>query len=282
MRHCRKERFVGHTPIEDGFGTIPYYCFAETNQLREVDIPGSVTIISTCAFYKSGVRSVEFHTGTSIIKESAFEESGVGGIVLPPSVTNIGYAAFRNCESLATVKLHGNIMLGGETFCSCGNLSSVDMGLTDIIPNNCFANCNGLVDVKFVSGTSIGDTAFRSCGFTELNLLPYLQRQSSPTNFGGFYNIGSGAFANCKNLINVDDYEYRWNVGMIRKDRVVDKDGNAHWVETDLGLQVRGIYDVMGATIDSVFSGTGLKQIGDFPKPADTPNTRYILYHYVE
>lgn len=266
--------------IEDGFGTIPQYCFSETSQLCGVSIPSSVEIISEYAFNKSGVSDVRFSGGLGTVKRNAFSNSMISNVTLPSTVTNVDYEAFYNCENLISVNLNSNVNLGNRAFYSCASLISVNMGSTNVISNSCFGQCTNLSSISFAPNTAIGSSAFSSCGFTSLNLLGYVQTQSELSEYGGMYNIGGSAFQNCASLTSVDGYEYKWDVGLKRKDKFKDENGNTYWVETDLGLQVEGIYDTMGAKTDSVFTGTGLKAVSDYPKPADTSDTTYIAYHF--
>lgn len=266
--------------IEDGFGTIPEYCFMDTTALVSVDIPGSVEIISKQAFDGSGVKNLTLAEGVRSIGQYAFQESGVTSLVVPETVTDIGYHAFYNCDNLSTVSFRGNTSLGTNVFSNCDGLISVDMGKTNIIPSGCFSSCDNLGSVSFALDTSIGGSAFAGCGFKSLDILGCLQKTDTLSAYGGMYNIGQQAFSNCTSLTSVDGHEYKWDVGLKRTDIYKDENGNSYSVVTDLGLQVEGIYDTMGATSDSIFSGTGLKAISDYPKPANTPNTTYATYHY--
>lgn len=266
--------------IEDGFGTIPEQCFMDTTALVSVDIPGSVEIISKQAFDGSGLKNLTLAEGVRSIGQYAFQESGVTSLVVPETVTDIGYQAFYNCDNLSTVVFSGNTSLGTNVFQGCDGLISVDMGKTNIIPSSCFFSCDNLSSVSFTMDTSIGGSAFAGCGFKSLDILGCLQKTDTLSAYGGMYNIGQQAFKDCTSLTSVDGHEYKWDVGLKRTDIYKDENGNSYSVVTDLGLQVEGIYDTMGATSDSVFSGTGLKAISDYPKPADTPNTKYATYHY--
>ena len=266
--------------IEDGFGTIPEYCFMDTTALVSVDIPGSVEIISKQAFDGSGVKNLTLAEGVRSIGQYAFQESGVTSLVVPETVTDIGYHAFYNCDNLSTVVFSGNTRLGANVFSNCDGLLSVDMGKTNIISSGCFSSCDNLGSVSFALDTSIGGSAFAGCGFKSLDILGSLQRTDTLSAYGGMYNIGEQAFRDCTSLTSVDGHEYKWDVGLKRTDIYKDENGNSYSVVTDLGLQVTGIYDTMGATSDSVFSGTGLKALSAYPKPADTADTKYTVYHY--
>ena len=266
--------------IEDGFGTIPEQCFMDTTALVSVDIPGSVEIIGEKAFNGSGLKNLTLASGVKTIKHYAFQNSGVTSLDIPSTITDIGGYAFENCDNLSSVSLSGNINLGSYAFARCDGLTSVDMGKTNIIPSSCFFSCDNLSSVSFAPDTAIGGSAFAGCGFKSLDILGYLQKTDTLSEYGGMYNIGQHAFRDCTSLTSVDGHEYKWDVGLKRTDIYKDENGNSYSVVTDLGLQVTGIYDTMGATSDSVFSGTGLKALSAYPKPADTADTKYAVYHY--
>lgn len=277
------ESGLAELTIENGFAAIPSNCFYSTTSLESVSIPGSVTDIGGSAFYQSGLKTLHLSEGLETIGASAFRGSKLTSVTLPASVTDVGNYAFNSCSSLTGVTIKGNTTLGTQAFSSCGSLASVDMGNTANIPGYCFNGCANLNSVSFAPDTVVGNSAFSGCGFTSLSL-GHFHIISTLTDAGGMYSLGSGAFANCSNLATVDGLKYKWDVGLKTRTSYIDGDGNRQWHDwEDKGCVEQGIYDSMGATTDSVFSGTKLYNYTEYLKNNGLVNTddiQYSVYHY--
>ena len=88
----------------DGLTEIPKKSFQFCNNLISINIPKSVTIISSQSFEDSGLTSVMLPNNLQNIGKYAFFKcSNLASIEIPDSVTTIGTYAFYNCSSLTSV-----------------------------------------------------------------------------------------------------------------------------------------------------------------------------------
>ena len=112
------------------------------NDRTEYSIPGSVTTIGDCAFYRCG----------SLVN-----------IEIPENVTAIGDSAFYGCESLVSIEIpDGVTAIGNSTFYDCKSLASIEIpDSVTTIGIVAFAYCDSLESVEIpASVTTIGDLAF--------------------------------------------------------------------------------------------------------------------------
>lgn len=88
----------------DGLTEIPKKSFQFCSNLISINIPKSVTIISSQSFEDSGLTSVMLPNNLQNIENHAFFKcSNLASIEIPDSVTTIGTYAFYNCSSLTSV-----------------------------------------------------------------------------------------------------------------------------------------------------------------------------------
>lgn len=141
-------------------------------------------------------------------------EGTASKVVIPDSVTEIIAGAFDECDFLEEVTIPSSVTkIGGACFYNCKNLTAVNMpgGLTDIGTYSFWGTpwLKNLGDFAAVNGVllayqgssknvtvpdnviSVGNAAFSGCGLNSVAL-------SKNTR-----HIGSGAFADCKNLTSV-------------------------------------------------------------------------------
>lgn len=115
-------------------------------------------------------------------------------LILPNSIEKIGNYAFYDATGLLSIRMNeGLTELGERVFWGCTNLQSVTIPTTLTgIPSTTFAYCESLINIDIPSSvTVIGDNAFLSChGLQSVNGGSLLWVQ----------NIGTAAFAGCKNL----------------------------------------------------------------------------------
>ncbi len=169
-------------------------------------------------FFKgwTGLKSFDFGNATAI-SDNTFEGAGFETITIPATITSLGGSAFKNCTSLTSVTIEGDIekFNNGATFYGCTALTSVNIenltslgssmfesckALTSVtipsgvtsIGNNAFYNCTALTSVEIPSGvTTMGSNVFRSAGLTSVTI------PSSVTS------VGNEAFRQCGSLTEV-------------------------------------------------------------------------------
>ena len=116
--------------------------FSGKENLTEVVIPDSVTIISNAAFYNCKNLKV---------------------VVIPDSVTYIGASAFQGCEALEYVIIGNGVKeIGDLAFKDCKALKSLDLGTSvETIGNGAFFGCDSLTKVYIPDSVkNIGSFAF--------------------------------------------------------------------------------------------------------------------------
>ncbi len=277
--------------IDDGVLTIPDSCFENCTALTSVSISNSVIKIDKRAFQGSGLTAVNLPNGLTTLNQYAFDKCALVSVTIPSSVAvmstnvfsenmnlvsaeikDVGFNilpqnTFNGCKSLSSISLGNSInTIDGWAFSNCTSLDHIDLSNIIKIGGYAFSSCTNLKSVTFGTDVVIESGAFQGAGFVSLTLTQYLSKFSSGTTTqGGRYNIGGGAFAYCSNLEEVDNYKYKFTVGLKITERFL-VDGTWETQETDLGAQgdALGIYNYWGATTDSVFQNTKLKSASDY------------------
>jgi len=139
--------------IPDSVTTIGNYAFNQCIALASVTIPDSVTTIGDYAFYNcDALTTVTIGNGVKSIGDSTFAScSALTSVTIPDSVTSIGDRAFEVCHSLTSVTIPDSVTtIGYMAFCNCSALTSVTIGnsVTSIY-NSAFAGCKALSTVTF-------------------------------------------------------------------------------------------------------------------------------------
>ena len=89
--------------LPEGWTEIPVAAFNQASQLKEVNIPASVTTIGINAFAGTGLET----------------------LIVPETVKEIGYGAFRDMKSLTSVTIEGDVDIPNYAFRACAVLKNV-------------------------------------------------------------------------------------------------------------------------------------------------------------
>ena len=158
-------------PVYDSRQDCNAIIITATNELmvgcKNSTIPSTVEKIGTYAFYNiTGLQRVDLPNSLKEIGTMAFSASGIETINISESVLTVDAGAFANCE----------------------DLHSASLSLVTI-PNSLFVNCKKLTNITIGNNaTTIGELAFRRCGFCQITLPNTLNE------------IGRQAFQGCVNL----------------------------------------------------------------------------------
>ena len=186
--------------------------FRGRTNLKTIRLPKNLKTINAYAFYGcTNLQDFEFPATLQAIYEYAFFNcQTLTQVLIPEGVTYIGYEAFRaetseywdetqgmwvrTSSNLSTVSLPSTLTSMGESVFGWNsklvNLTIAE-GITNI-PYGTFEGCESLVSLELPNTVqSIGNEAFRNCGFKKLMLPNSLQ------------SIGRYAFAYCYNLEEV-------------------------------------------------------------------------------
>ena len=201
--------------VSNGKATITGY---KISIGRSITIPSTlggypVTSIGSSAFYNCSLASVTIPNSVTSIGSSAFCDCcSLTSVTIPNSVTSIGSSAFGGCRSLTYVKIGYSVTsIGSSVFNNCSSLTYITVDSY----NNVYSSLNGVLFNKnkttlicYPAGitaasytipdsvTSIGDSAFSSCG-----------KLNSVTIPDSVTSIGGTVFSNCSSLnkVNITD-----------------------------------------------------------------------------
>lgn len=91
-----------NTVIPEGIKTISDYAFSGCKGLAYINIPNSVTSISTSAFSSSDLKEIEFHCNKT--EQYLFQDkSSLERVILGSEVTSIAYRTFYGCTNMQTI-----------------------------------------------------------------------------------------------------------------------------------------------------------------------------------
>lgn len=119
--------------LPEGLKIIEKGSFFGCKKLKTVEIPKTITDVSTLAFYGCDLSELSF----SLLKEEsqleasgeqAFAKSCIQTLDCPPSLEYLGYGAFAHCKELRWVNLQTKILdLPDKAFCGCENLEEISL-----------------------------------------------------------------------------------------------------------------------------------------------------------
>ena len=157
------------TEIGDGINGV----FGDCNNLKNIEIPETVTRIGGSAFKGAGLTSIEIPASVTDIGNFAFERTKLTSIKIPASVTAIGILAFNKCENLQTVTFADDSQLkniGTKAFAETPITSIEIPASVTNIRTYAFWNCGQLESVTFAPGSkleTIANNAFNECSELE-------------------------------------------------------------------------------------------------------------------
>ncbi|MCR5688730.1 MAG: leucine-rich repeat protein [Clostridiales bacterium] len=158
---------------------VNYGAFEGNSTLRSVILGDGVGSVLDYAFYKcSALERVSFGKALSYIGDYAFSQSALTSVDLPQNVYSVPRACFKGCASLRMVTAGSVTNIGESAFSGCTSLTSLHFsdGKENVFPR---------------SLRSVEGYAFLSCAIKSLTL------------GSGVRNIGTCAFADCKDLTDI-------------------------------------------------------------------------------
>lgn len=193
--------------IPNSVTSIDDCTFEGCQSLKSVVIPNSVTIIDGYAF--SGCKSlktIDLPDSLQSIGSGAFEHcTSLTSITIPDSVTDIYWDAFEYCAQLKSVVISNSVTsIDDGAFRGCKSLTSIVVAEDNSVYDS-RENCNAIIETDtntLICGCynttipnsveSIGDGAFKSCGYLASIVIP-----------DSVKGIGTYAFALCENLNSI-------------------------------------------------------------------------------
>lgn len=180
--------------IDEGITAVGDSAFSKT-AVEKIILPSTVIVVRSDAFRECRqLREVILNDGLKTIAESAFKQTeNLSEISIPDSVKHIGSGCFA-CSGIKSVKLPENSAFTAilwETFFGCKNLETIKLpDSVNIIDYYAFSECTSLRSINLDKVQVIGSSAFAK---TALEYITLSARK-----------IGSGSFAQCKNLKKAD------------------------------------------------------------------------------
>lgn len=241
------------------------------NNLTDVVLTDNVTVIGAEAFANNGMKMLHLGARTTTISESAFEKNNLTEVIIPDSVTTIGKDAFAQNSLLATVKLGSQLTTIGDSAFEKDSLSSVTIpDSVKTIGVGAFQG-NGLKSVTLGSHLiTIGGSAFADNDLTSIEI----PDQVEPENTNSEFTIGTGAFANNKqlskltigkNIFSIGDQAFSGDaiVGQVTIPDTVKSIGDGAFENNQLTGLILGTTDAV--TLDNIgksaFAGNDLETL---------------------
>lgn len=188
--------------------------FRDSQTLRSVTCPKTLTGIRQCAFYNApNLTNVVLNDGLQWISDSVFASTGLYRMTFPAGITNTGQYTFVSCKNLREVvfpegvtKIYQNTCLG------CEKLSRLVLpDSLQEIHGEAFYQCKSLTEV------TLPDNVWRVdyYAFAECENLKTLHLSKSLSQFDGDALCGSGAIE----TFTIPEYETYYIAGncLIRK-----------------------------------------------------------------
>lgn len=171
VKEIDNQAFMGETftkiRLPNTLEEIGHEAFRQTQNLKEITIPGRVKIIHAGAFAGCGATKVTLPYGLQAIEGTSFcGMDNLTEIVIPITVKEIQMRAFAECNNLVSVKLPAGLTkIDRWVFRYCKSLKSIHIPYkVSTIEDNAFEGCTSLAEVRLLSGlTQIKTSAFQGC-----------------------------------------------------------------------------------------------------------------------
>lgn len=278
---------------------IGEYAFASTTKLENVVFEGTVeynmtpNVLSSYAFYRSGLKSITLPKDIHDIMDYAFAESKIESFTAPSTLANIDHDAFASCKSLKSFdisksqvsSLANNLLNGASALetlslpaamISYGEYSLYGVGLkeldvkADIIGLSAFADCPNLETVRFTSEYAIYLPANTISGLPKLKTIDFGKVSGLQKDFiidcpalktviipDGMEVIETGAF-NRDNNVDIDTLIFASN-----NFKAIDEPGKAPFVGMDFDLIVRKTVSMVEKNVFAIAHITNSVELTD-------------------
>lgn len=130
----------------EGLTEIRPYTFYNCKYLTSVELPSTIKIIGTRAFYGTSISSINLPSGIITISDGAFASTDLTSVTIPSSVGSIRSSTFESCYSLKSVTLNNGISsITSGAFRDCYALETINIpsSITQII-SDAFNGCSEL------------------------------------------------------------------------------------------------------------------------------------------
>lgn len=183
--------------ISEGIEELWQSSFAQSEYLREIYLPDSLTAVPDRAF--SGctqLESVRFGNNLLSIGDGAFSDCDTLQTVrFPQSLKSIGYDAFSYCDSIAEVEIAGKITSADAAFSDCKSLSKItatsDLRFNSVFNSSTTRNAVREITVLRGESPSVGGLWL----FEKLEKVRFDE---------GIESVEPNAFVGCSSLVDVD------------------------------------------------------------------------------
>lgn len=122
----------GGTPYATGTGASGGFFY--NSAVEKITLPEGLTEIPAAAFNQAAnLKEVNIPSSVTTIGINAFAGSGLETLTIPDSVTSIGYGAFRDMASLTTVTIEGDeVSIPDYAFRACADLTTIYMNVNKL------------------------------------------------------------------------------------------------------------------------------------------------------
>jgi len=188
---CAGARYLESVNIPTTVCEICTDAFGGCLNLKNINLPDSITTIGRCAFTNSGLETVMFPPKVKIVSADAFYQcNALTSVVLNAGIEEVGCEAFAECSKLSEIDIPSSIRkISDDSFYYCTALNKVKLhwGLEEI--GDCaFYACKSLMSVKLPSGIKrVGKSAFAMCDELRVMTIP-----------PSIVSIGDDAIEGCK------------------------------------------------------------------------------------